>query len=654
MKKFLGCVVLLAALSHYAQAQNTRFIVQFKNKGNNPYSLANPSTYLSQKAIERRNKYSLAIDSTDLPVTPAYIDSIRLSGVVNILNVSKWLNAASIQTTDAAALAKISGFPFVQSVTGIAARIGRSNTQAYNKFTEKLTPKENDTGNDFYNYGLSFDQVHMHNGEFLHNIGLRGQGMIIGMLDGGFNNYNTVKAFDSARANGQILGVYDFVSKDNSVHEDQDHGMQCLSTIAANIPGQFVGTAPKANFLLFRTEQGGSEYPIEEHNWVCGAERIDSLGGDVISSSVGYSDKMSNPVFDHSYPEMNGNTTMAAIGADLAAKKGLLVVNSAGNDGSGTFHYISTPADGDSVLAVGAVTIARQPANFSSYGPSSDGQVKPDVAALGVSAVVQFPNNSIGVNNGTSFACPIMAGLSTCLWQGFREFNNMKIVAALRQSGSKASAPDNRVGYGIPDAKKAVMYLLKEFASSNVSVSNCTATLQWTSKDVNNMKYIIERKIPGQNFFVKIAEKSGTGTLFANHSYQYADTLKNVPAGSVSYRVLQIIDTSKTSFSGDYITTTSANVNLSCSGEEGITVIPNPVVQQLTLKISALAAMPDVTVTVFNSKGQLIAQMKVNKPQGVFFFDVPLSSSLSQGKYYLRVYNGNEIFATTEFIKLLQ
>jgi len=172
----------------------------------------------------------------------------------------------------------------------------------------------------FYNYGQSFQQIHIHNGEFLHDIGLRGQSMIIGMLDAGYNNYTSLSAFDSVNANGQVLGVYDFVDHDNSVVEDNAHGMECFSIIAANIPGQFVGSGPKALFYLFRTEDVNSEYPIEEHNWVCGAERADSAGADVISSSLGYT-TFDNAAFNHTYADMNGRTTMAAIGATIAARK---------------------------------------------------------------------------------------------------------------------------------------------------------------------------------------------------------------------------------------------------------------------------------------------------------------------------------------------
>lgn len=645
----------LVAFAQFSEAQTTRYIVTFKDKGSNPYSLNNPSQYLSQLAIDRRNRYSITIDSTDLPITPKYVDSVLLSGNVILLNKSKWLNSISIKTSDAAALAKISSFPFVQSVTGIAPRIAGSLAPNHKFGTDEqpLVLKEMGITSDFYNYGSSFGQVHIHNGEFLHNIGLRGQNMILGMLDGGFNNYLTVSAFDSARSNGQILGVYDFVAKDSSVNEDIPHGMECLSTIAANIPGQFVGTAPKANFYLFRTEDAATEYPIEEHNWVCGAERVDSAGGDVISSSLGYNNfDAPFTAYSHTYTDMNGNTTMAAIGADLAAKKGMLVVIAAGNEGNSAWHYITSPADADSVLAVGAVNTSGVVGSFSSYGPSSDGQVKPDVAAVGVAAVVQFPNNAIGTSNGTSFACPNMAGLSTCLWQGFPEFNNMKIVNALRQSGSITSAPDNRIGYGIPDMKKATLILLKEFATSSVSISNCTATLNWTSKDVSSMKYVIERMTSAQNSFIKIVEKQGKGNTFSTQSYQFLDDLQNVPTGTIIYRILQVIDTSATGVNSDYIDTVTTTLNFSCTGSEDVVVIPNPVVNKLTLKVSTSQNVPNLVINIYNTAGQLISTLKENQPQGTIFYPVPLPLKLASGKYYVKVYDGTKAFATKEFIKL--
>jgi serine protease AprX len=664
MKRSTLCLSVLMLLALFSQAQS-RYVIKFRDKGTNPYALNNPIAYLSQRAIDRRLRYAIPIDSTDLPVTPRYIDSIRLSGTVTILNASKWLNSVTIQTTDAAALAKINSFPFVQSANAIASRIAGTGGKDKFKTIGQVNPvasREMDINADFFNYGSSFAQVHLHNGEFLHNIGLRGQGMIIGMMDGGFQNYLTVKAFDSARNNSQVLGTWDFVAREQSVNEDDAHGMECFSVIASNIPGSFVGTAPKANFYLFRSEDVSSEYPIEEHNWVCAAERVDSSGGDVISSSLGYADGMSDPAFNHSYTQFDGNTTMIAIGADLAAKKGIIVVNSAGNEGSSSWHYIVTPADGDSVLAVGAVTSAGIVASFSSYGPSADGQVKPDVASHGQGTTVQFPNNTIGTNNGTSFAAPNMAGLATCLWQGFPEFNNMKIVNAIRLAGSIASAPNDRIGYGIPDMKKATMILLKQFATANATLSqtNCRTTINWTSKDVSPMKYEIERMGSGQTSFTRVGQQQGTGTSFpAGSTYQFIDGLTGMQAGTVTYRIRQILDTSVSGLFADYIDTVTVSLAASCIAtgvttvpvdNNGILLLPNPARDQFTLSING-PAISRLLIKIYNEKGQLVSVSERSKINGPAHFDLSISH-FARGKYYVSMYNGTKLLATKELIKL--
>jgi subtilisin family serine protease len=660
MNLFFGCLLTVLILSFTSEAQVSRYIIKFKDKGSNTFSLNNPSAYLSQRALDRRTRFSIVIDSSDLPVTLRYIDSIRLSGTVTILNASKWLNAVSIQTNDAAALSKINSFSFVKSVSGLALRTANP-VPVNNKFEiekeQQLSSQLRETGMaaDYFDYGSSFKQVHIHNGEFLHNIGLRGQNMVIGMLDAGFNNYLTVKAFDSVRANGQILGIYDFMTKDNSVNEDDAHGMECFSTIAANIPGQFVGTAPKASFYLFRTENSTGEFPIEEYNWVCGAERVDSSGGDVISSSLGYN------TFDapltaasYSYADMNGKTTMAAIGADLAAKKGILVVNSAGNEGNNSWKFIVTPADADSVLAVGAVDVNGNVAGFSSYGPSSDGQIKPDVASVGVATIVQLPNNAIGTNNGTSFACPNLAGLVTCLWQGFPEFNNMKIIDALRQAGSKVSAPDNKIGYGIPDVKKALLNLVKDFASANASVSNCAVNLQWTSKDVSSMKYEIERMIPGQNGFSKIAEQDGSGNIFGTRpAYQYQDVLSGVNTGQITYRIKQIIDTSSAGVTFAYIDTVTVNLQTPCvdATKVDVTILPNPVTDVFSIHVTTPSSST-ISVRIFNGLGQLVYSSTQLKQPGTLFLDSISLLKFAKGRYYVSVYEGGKLLTTKKITKL--
>lgn len=573
MKKLLLLFVVLSSFVQGAEAQFSRYLVKLKNKGGNPFTLAAPTAYLSQRAVDRRTRYGIAVDSTDLPVTPAYVTQIRNVPNVTVLNVSKWLNSVTILTNDPNAVNTINGFAFVQSIGGLAARGGEDpGGVTRNKFEmeEIITPVLNtgrteDIAADYFNYGAgSYNEIHLHNGEFLHNIGMRGQGMVIAVLDGGFLNYTTLKAFDSVNLNGQVLSTWDFVTRNASVVEDNAHGMQCFSTIAANIPGQFIGKAPKASFHLFRTEDVFSEYPIEEHNWVCGAERADSAGSDVITSSVGYYD-FDNSSFNYTYANMDGNTTMSAIGADLAAKKGLIVFEAAGNEGNNSWHFLITPSDGDSVVAVGAVNTAGVVGSFSSYGPSGDGQIKPDMASIGVSAMLQAVNNTVGTSNGTSFACPNMAGLGTILWQAFPEYNNMKIIRALQQAGSRFTNPDDRMGYGIPNMKTAFGNLLTEFATSSSTVDTCTAKISWTSKDVGAMKYEIERKLPGQSNFTKVGELNPVaGDLLAIHSYQFTNTIISSAAGTASYRIRQIIDTASGSFTAVYIDTTSIPISGSC------------------------------------------------------------------------------------------
>lgn len=657
----LAILFLLAAQRLDAQT-STRYLVKFKNKANNSFSLSAPASFLSPKSIERRNRHNISLDSTDLPVTSRYLDSIRSVPNVTVLNVSKWLNQVSIKTTDSTnAVAAINAFTFVLSATPLAAKT-TTQSRSIQKFKETSYQTAPSiiarTAADFYNYGASYNQIHIHNGEFLHNIGLRGQNMIIGMLDAGYQNYLTVKAFDSARANGQILGTYDFVAIESSVNEDNSHGMQCFSTIAANIPGQFVGTAPKANFYLFRTEDNDTEFPVEEHNWVCGAEKIDSAGGDLISSSLGYYNfdaPFNTAMYNHTYADMNGNTTTAAIGADLAAKKGLLVINSAGNEGNTAWRYIITPADGDSVLAVGAVTANGVVASFSSYGPSSDGQVKPDVASVGVATVIQFPNNAIATGNGTSFAAPNLAGLAACLWQGFPEFNAMRIINALRQSGSNFSTPNDRIGYGIPDVKKALAELTEEFSNAAGSNINCKTTITWKSKDAASMKYEIERKAPDETSFTNIGERMGSGSVFGTSYHQYADSLVDKQAGVFQYRIRQVIDTaSGTHF---YLDTIALNLAASCitppvaTIEKGIILIPNPARESVTIKIATEEAVQNLQLIITDVLGKGVFFKTTNKGTGIITIPVSISN-LAKGKYFVSVYTNGKLLATKELLKL--
>ncbi len=402
--------------------------------------------------------------------------------------------------------------------------------------TGSPAPVPNTVLADYYNYGLSYGQVHLHNGEFLHNRGFRGQGMQMAIMDAGFYHYLSLPTFDSIRNNNQILGTWDFVSGNASVDEDHPHGMNCLSTIAANMPGTFMGTAPKTSFYLYRTEDAATEYPIEEQNWAAGIERADSLGVDICSTSLGYT-TFDNATFNYTYANMNGNTTMIAKAADMAAKKGMLIVVAAGNEGNSSWHYITTPADADSVLTIGAVSSAGNIGSFSSYGPSSDGQIKPSVAAVGVSAVIaNTVNGQPTFGNGTSFACPNMAGLSTCLWQAFPEVNNMNIITVLQQSANRAGNPDDRTGYGIPDMKKAFVSLIKQLFTQQISQTNCSARLQWTVKTDSVISIVVERKLAAEINYTAISTHNSTGA-FAVRNFSFTDDLSAINSPTIKYRL---------------------------------------------------------------------------------------------------------------------
>jgi hypothetical protein len=475
MDKKYVLVVFIAFFSLNVSAQFTKYIVQFKDKSGTPFSINEPSKFLSLRAIERRAKQHISIDETDLPVSPSYVDSVRLAGNVKILDQSKWLNQICIETTDSDALAKINQFSFVINARPLKRIAFRERNQAdeqvrKDKFNEQLNriTAPLSVSDDHYSYGYSFDQIHIHHGEYLHDQGFHGEGMLIAIIDAGFYHYQTLPAFDSVNLKNLVVETHDFVDNEESVNEDNQHGMMCFSIIAANMPGQFVGTSPNAHFLLYRSEDASSESPVEEQYWLAAAERADSAGTDIITTSLGYN-LFDNPVFNYTYEDMNGHTSIIAKAATMAAQKGMIVLAAAGNEGDDPWHFISTPADADSILTVGAVDASGNVASFSSYGPSSDGRVKPTSASVGYGTVVSSPTGELLKGNGTSFATPDLAGLVTCLWQAFPEFTNMQIIDAVEKSSSIYDHPDNRIGYGIPDFKKAFDDLSKQKILKNAA-----------------------------------------------------------------------------------------------------------------------------------------------------------------------------------------
>ncbi|MBD2703469.1 S8 family serine peptidase [Spirosoma sp. BT702] len=433
--------------------QNRKYLVLLRDKANSPYSISQPEKFLSQRSILRRQKQNIAVLERDLPVNPSYLTQLQQAGA-KIWFQSRWLNAVLVETTDAT-LATIQKLSFVKGVefgrslantrAGVSERSTSTNiTNAASKFGE-VTP---------LNYGLSQTQISQLGVDKMHQQGYHGEGILIGVLDAGFLNANKVSFLKPLFDENRVLATYDFVKKETSVYEDDSHGLSCLSAIAATADNQLYGTAYKASFVLLRTEDAATERQIEEANWLFGAEYADSVGVDVISSSLGYSE-FDDPTTSYTYANMDGKTALSTRAAQIATETGMVVVAAAGNEGSDAWHYLSAPSDAASVLAIGAVTQTRQRALFSSFGPSADKRIKPDLAALGQGTVVGSPGGQIVQGNGTSFATPLVAGLVAGFWQANPRLTATQVTEALRRSGSQYNTPDDQLGYGIPNFELA-------------------------------------------------------------------------------------------------------------------------------------------------------------------------------------------------------
>jgi len=446
--------LLLAGITSPAQ-DSLKYWIQFTDKNNNGFSISQPEQFLSARSLERRSKQNIAIDFKDLPVTEAYVDSLRALGA-NILNRSKWMNAVTISTDDTALMQQISFLPFVKSSQTVK-RFGLLKPD--DKF-EKLSPTFGGQ-RTFNDYGHAFTQIRMLNGDVVHDIGYTGKGVLIAVIDAGFSEAHTHELFVNLRDEARILATRDFVDGDDWVYDHSGHGTAVLATLAAWYPGEMIGTAYDAEYLLLRSEDVESEFLIEEYNWISAAEFADSMGADILTTSLGYS-TFDDSTMNHTYADMDGNTTRITIGSDIAASRGMLVVNSAGNQGASGWKYVTAAADGDSVLAVGSVDADGNYSNFSSQGPTYDGRVKPDVVAMGQGVTVSgFGESLTATSSGTSFSGPIIAGMAACLWEAYPHKSNMDIYRAIIQSAHQYDYPDTLMGYGIPNFVNA-LYILDQ------------------------------------------------------------------------------------------------------------------------------------------------------------------------------------------------
>ena len=449
MKKLILIITLFIAYESFSQEDAW---VYFIDKPDAATYFSNPLSMLTQRALDRRTAQGIALDTSDVPIAPTYINQVTTASGITVMAKSKWLNALHVRGSQSHIQALLS-FPFVNSIEfanqTLNSRVPNSDTLAIALVNKQMNVEVS------YNYGSSANQIQMLNGHLLHEQNYTGAGKIIAVLDSGFINVNSVLPFQRLFTNNLILGGYNYVSQNTEVYTLHNHGTMVLSCMGGYVDGQLVGTAPDAQYYLFVTEDVTTENPVEESYWVEAAEEADRLGVDVISSSLGYFG-YDNPNYSHTYSQMTGNKAFASRGANIAFSKGIIVVASAGNSGATANPYVGVPAEATHVLAIGAVKANETYATFSSIGPSFDGRIKPDIMAQGQASVVANTSGAVVTANGTSFSGPIMAGMITSFWSAVPSLTAAEVVQFVKESADRYTMPTSQFGYGIPDFQLAL------------------------------------------------------------------------------------------------------------------------------------------------------------------------------------------------------
>jgi serine protease AprX len=431
-------ISLLLFLCGASFAQTNRYVVFFKDKNGTPYSLTQPGQFLSQKSIDRRQRQNITLSEEDLPVNPLYVSQVKSTGAQTYFT-SRWMNCVLVQT-NATTAEQIKSLPSVKSVAFVAPNARLSGGRIRKIRTRNETSASPATLTQLKMIGI--DQMQAE--------GYRGEGINVAVLDAGFLGVNSAAPFQHLFNENRLIDTFDFISKSGNVYSYDDHGTEVLSVIGALLENTFTGGAYKANFHLYVTEDVSSEYRVEEYNWLFAAERADSIGVDVINSSLGYN-LFDDASMDYSKSQLNGKTAIISQAASKAIARGIVVVCSAGNEGNNTWQLITPPADVDGVIATGSVTSTTVKSSFSSIGPTTDNRIKPDVVALGSGTSVIKPSGTLGTASGTSLSSPLITSLAVGVWQTYPFLTAAEVYATIVESCSQALHPDNMLGYGIPN-----------------------------------------------------------------------------------------------------------------------------------------------------------------------------------------------------------
>jgi serine protease AprX len=478
-----------------------RYAVHYRYKPTDAYSLDRPLEFLTADAIQRRIREGVPLDSTDMPVSDVYISQVS-PHVEKILYHSNWLNASLVKA-DNSQIEVIKDLPFVEEVLLVGRGIGprlESSRKSYNEPLKIKGLNKRQQTFEFQNDILGIPHMHQD--------GYTGKGVKIAVFDAGFVNTDKISGMRHLFEQDQILATRDFVLPGlTDVYRSDSHGTGALSLMAAYDPDRMIAGAYDASYILCITEDVDSEFWIEEYNWVKAAEFADSLGVDIINSSLGYN------IFDdvdmnYSKADMDGMTTTITRGASMAASKGILVVTSNGNEGNLSWRTITAPADAADILAVGAISNSLEKAGFSSVGPTADGRIKPELVAYGTGVTLWRYTSGPSFSSGTSFSAPQIAALAAGLWEAHPEWTRAQIKEKLIQSGHQFSKPDMNLGYGIPNYSRVMYGIVNDLEETELA---------------NKQTKIYPNPLNGNTLFVEYTKSSSCKLTLFSSSGQLID-----------------------------------------------------------------------------------------------------------------------------------
>ncbi len=513
---FLSLLFLFSLLSsgqtpHHPQYY--KFRVYLKEKGNSSHSLDNPDTFLSERAIERKKKEKVEIDEADLPISRDFFTLVERAGG-KVVAHSKWFNTLVVEVNDSLGIGNIESLSFVDSVK----YIWRGNKLAEEERARPRLMAMNcdEHVDDGTRYGLTDAQFRMHNAVAMADAGFRGRNLMVGVIDAGFTNYDVIPRFESVR----LGGYKDFVPS-GAIFASSDHGTKVVSTMVADLPGVMMGSAPEATYWLLRSEDATSEFPVEEDYWVRAIEFADSLGVDIVNSSLGYN-SFDDSLLNYTHAELNGNVSLMSQAADKAYEKGMLVVVSAGNEGNKRWQKITAPADAKNVLAVGAVGTDSIITSFSSHGMTADNRIKPDLVSVGRKTITIGCDGAIADTNGTSLSSPFLTGLITSLWSANPSLHRSEVVDIVKRSADRYLNPDSIYGYGIPDFHRAMKEVLGRMESYPQKVMDN----EWDIRPESSDNYVVSLSDPlfsPSSYSFRVLDESG----YLIASYQF-DEVKSL------------------------------------------------------------------------------------------------------------------------------